>query len=256
MASKPVAPYVVLFGGEGAGKTTMLERLQKDPRITALSFSIVGTKEPGGTVLGEALRAMVLNNTTMDPNTREFLFFADKIEHAATVVRPALAGGSPVLQDRGFLDSFIYNLQAEGLAADEELFWPLVDRYLETPTMAILLDVTHSIGLSRKAQGEQNYFEHKGPAYHERINALYRTLWKEATQAWLGRPELKGNPRFVNMCRRLGGTRWVTINADRPIDEVSVDVTELVLQHFEEYEANTEEWNRTRTPEANVAATG
>lgn len=97
--------YIVFEGLDGAGKTTQLERLKTF--FEAQGKEVVVTREPGGTKIGEQLRALI-KSTNVSTMTREMLFQADRAETIATIVYPALEAGKVVISDRSFLTGLAY----------------------------------------------------------------------------------------------------------------------------------------------------
>jgi dTMP kinase len=93
--------FITFEGIDGAGKTTHLDwfRALLEARVAPLGRSVVMTREPGGTALGETLRGILLNQP-MDLETEALLMFAARREHLAQVIEPALAHGDWVLSDR------------------------------------------------------------------------------------------------------------------------------------------------------------
>src|SRR3954468_8399236 len=89
---------VVLEGGDGSGKSTQCERLIAMLRERGLE--VVATAEPGGTALGGELRRLLLDDAAPDVRAEALLMAADRAEHVAAVVRPALARGAWVVSDR------------------------------------------------------------------------------------------------------------------------------------------------------------
>lgn len=254
-AAKPRAPYVIVVGGEGAGKTVQLARLKDEIPTLNLPFETVFTREPGGTEIGKRIRAFVLTGDGASPETNALLFFADKAETTAHVVRPTLAAGNAVVSDRGFIDSLVYNIQVEGLERLEPLFWHMVDALLEIPTLAILLDVETATGLARRRNtGEVNRYDEQPDAYHTKINAAYRQFWKDQAGGWLNRPHLKDEAYFKSIVRKLGDCRFVRIDANRDPDTVYADLKGTVGSHLQEYAGALDDWKATRAKEGSLAA--
>jgi dTMP kinase len=112
------APFIVFEGGEGAGKSTQSRALAD--YLEARGHSVRRTREPGGTPAAEAIRAVLLDpaNTGLDDRAEALLFAAARGDHAARVIRPALAAGDIVISDR-YLDS---SVAYQGVARDLERF--------------------------------------------------------------------------------------------------------------------------------------
>ena len=97
--------FVTLEGGDAAGKSTQAERLER--WLTESGRAVVRTREPGGTEVGAAIRELVLHRPApIEPRAEALLYAADRAQHIAMVVRPALDRGAVVLQDR-YLDSSV-----------------------------------------------------------------------------------------------------------------------------------------------------
>ena len=96
--------FIVVEGGDGAGKTTQLALLNKALRDRG--YRVITTREPGGTEIGEKLRALVLEagQGTIDDRAEALIFAASRAAHASQLIRPALAEGAIVLSDR-YIDS-------------------------------------------------------------------------------------------------------------------------------------------------------
>lgn len=252
-ASRPRAPYIMVVGGEGAGKTSQLARLKQELVNQPLPFETVFTREPGGTPVGERIRSFLLSGDGATPTANAVLFFADKAETTARVVRPALESGNPVVSDRGFIDTLVYNIQIEGLGSQEPLFWHLVDALLEIPTLAILLDVDTATGLARRRDtGDVNRYDALGGDFHERINAAYRRFWSDQAQGWLNRPELASQEYFRSVVRKLGSCRFVRIDANRDPRAVYTDLADTIGRHLQEYAGAFEDFRRQEAKEAPV----
>src|SRR4029077_18284990 len=110
---------VSIEGVDGCGKSTQAQLLEEDP--SDLGREAVSTREPGGTELGERVRQLVLNGPEMAPWAEAALFADSRAEHAAEVIRPALARGADVVSDRFIDSSLAYQGIARGLGLDAVL---------------------------------------------------------------------------------------------------------------------------------------
>lgn len=104
MSSKHRGKFITFEGLDGVGKSTQLEKLANDLR--GRGFQVISTREPGGTAIGDKLRAVLLNSKTagLSPLAELALMFADRSQHIDELILPALAKGQWVLCDR-FTDS-------------------------------------------------------------------------------------------------------------------------------------------------------
>jgi dTMP kinase len=164
--------FITLEGIDGAGKSTHLawlaERLRRDGR------EVVLTREPGGTTLGEKLRALLLSEP-MDVGTETLLMFAARQEHLARLIRPALARGVWVLSDRFTDATFAYQGGGRGVPAEKlEVLEAWVQEGLQ-PDLTIFFDVPVAVGQGRlqAGQGALDRFERETEAFHERVRKAY-----------------------------------------------------------------------------------
>ena len=169
--------FVVLEGGDGSGKSTQLPRLAE--WLRARGLDVVVTREPGGTRLGESLRALVLEgDDSIDPTAEALLMAADRAQHVAEVIRPALAGGAWVLSDRHVPSSLVYQGVVRGLgveaidAVNASATGGLV------PDLVVVLDVGEGVAAGRRP-GEPDRLEREGDAFHAQVRAAYRDLAKD-----------------------------------------------------------------------------
>ena len=110
-------PYVAFEGIEGAGKSTVAQRVGE--RLEADGRTVVRVREPGGTAVGERIRAILLgHDLAPDPWTEALLFAAARAQLAAEVIGPALAEGAWVLSDRSVYSSLAYQGAGRGLGVD------------------------------------------------------------------------------------------------------------------------------------------
>jgi dTMP kinase len=175
---------IVLEGGEGAGKSTVLTALAS--HLRASGRRVVETREPGGTPLGERIRALILDAGGVDDALAELLLFEAARAHlVATVIRPALEHGDVVLCDRFSASSIAYQAYGRGVPR------ALVERAnaLATgglaPDLTLLLDVPVDIGLARRARGgDANHFDREAVAFHERVRQGFLDLAAASPDEW------------------------------------------------------------------------
>ncbi|MBI3574198.1 MAG: dTMP kinase [Gammaproteobacteria bacterium] len=166
--------FITVEGGEGAGKSSMLAFIHA--RLRKAGRDVVVTREPGGTVLGERVRDVLLHahELHMSAETEALLMFAARAEHLERVIRPALAAGKTVLCDR-FTDA-TYAYQGGGRGLPQERIAQL-EAWVQgalRPNLTLLLDVPVDVGLKRANQrGEPDRFEREQKEFFERVCATY-----------------------------------------------------------------------------------
>lgn len=176
--------FIVIEGGEGAGKSRLLGAL--DERLAAGGRDVVLTREPGGTPLGEEIRSLVLRDVAVGDHLAELLLFEAARAHlVATVIRPALQRGAIVLCDRFAASSVAYQgfgreigreavERANGIATGDL-----------APDLTLLLDLPVEAGLARRASdGGANHFDRETVAFHERVRAGFLELARESPATW------------------------------------------------------------------------
>ena len=165
--------FITLEGMDGAGKSTHIPNI-----IAALKtrgVEVVSTREPGGTRIGEALRALLLHDA-MHPETETLLMFAARREHIATVIEPALKRGAYVLSDRFTDATYAYQCGAKGVASSKI-------KQLETwvqgslqPDITLLFDVPVEISMTRLTTArEPDKFEREDAKFFEKLRQAYLT---------------------------------------------------------------------------------
>ncbi len=172
--------FITLEGLEGVGKTT--NRTYLETLLNESDIKFVGTREPGGTPLGESLRDLVLHSGgQMQDETELLLMTASRVEHVSKVIEPALQRGDWVLCDR-FLDASIAyqgagrQLGVERVATLHSMMGVTLD-----PDLTILLDMPVEAGLARmSARGAPDRIEREKLDFFERARAAYLQRAAEA----------------------------------------------------------------------------
>jgi len=171
--------FITLEGPDGSGKTTAARHLAEWLRSRGVDALLTG--EPGGTPLGDEIRRIVLHHRgvadDLDPRADALLFAAQRAQHVARLMRPALERGAWVVCAR-FLDSSLA-YQGAGYGMDEDAVRQLQAFATDglVPDLTILIDVPVEIGLGRKRRGEWNRFEDtQGAAFFEAVRGAYLRL--------------------------------------------------------------------------------
>lgn len=172
--------FITLEGMDGAGKSTHI------PTITALlearDVEVVVTREPGGTVLGESLRELLLHQS-MHAETETLLMFAARREHIAQIITPALARGAYVLSDRFTDATFAYQCGGRGVQADKiRVLEQWVQGDLQ-PDVTFLFDVPVEVSMQRLAGARSpDKFERESNDFFTRIRNAYLQRAHESPQ--------------------------------------------------------------------------
>lgn len=168
--------FIVLEGGDGTGKTTQARLLVE--RLRGAGIDAITVREPGGTPVGDRIRAILLDpaSSGLDARAELLLYEASRAQLLAEVVRPALATGTWVVCDR-FTDSTLaYQGYGRGLDLDEvRAMNELATGGLE-PALTVLIDLDPAAGLTRATGSGADRLEAEDLAFHERIRAGYLEL--------------------------------------------------------------------------------
>lgn len=168
--------FITLEGGEGAGKSTLLAGLQK--HLLAQGVDLVQTREPGGTPLGEAVRAIVLDpaHRGMSAESELLLMFASRAQLVRECIEPALAAGRWVLCDRFTDASYAYQGGGRGVPMERIALLEQWATHDLTPDLTLLLDLPVATGRARAAgRGEADRIEVEGDTFFERVRTAYRS---------------------------------------------------------------------------------
>ncbi len=172
---------VVMEGPEGAGKSTQLKRLSE--WLAAQGRTVIAVREPGGTVVGDEIRRVLLDPASeIVPRAEALLFMASRAQLVETEIRPALEADAIVLVDRFFLSTYAYQGVGRGLPTDElQLANGMATSGL-VPDLTVLLTLPVEAGLARAARrGERDRMERAELAFHERVARAFETF---ATRPW------------------------------------------------------------------------
>lgn len=166
--------FIVIDGGEGAGKDAHIKRLKQSGSWRAGNWDVVFTREPGGTNIGTRIREILL-----DPKHTEFsaeaelaLFIADRAQHMQEVVLPALDAGKIVISNRGPASTFAYQICGKERHHLRDTFLQLNHMALggRTPDLYVILDVYPNTGLARKRDTDEwTRVEDQDIAFHQRV---------------------------------------------------------------------------------------
>jgi dTMP kinase len=187
-----VGRLIAFEGGEGSGKSTQA-------RLLAKSLDAVLTFEPGGTPIGASVRALVLDpaSAAMTDRTEALLMAADRAQHVATVIEPALAAGRHVVTDRYVGSTLAYQGYGRGLDVDALRLlcaWATGGRDAD---VNVLLDVPYEASLERLAAARPDRMEAESRDFHQRVADGFRSLAGD------------------------DAARWVVVDGVGPVDEVA-----------------------------------
>lgn len=195
--------YIAFEGAEGCGKSTQA-------RVLAAAIDAVHTRETGGTAIGARLREILhdVDVTDLDDRAEALITAADRAQHLAQVVRPALAAGRHVVSDRSVYSTLAYQGYGRELPLDDLRGindWAVAGKW---PQLVILLTVSAETAARRMGKRDLDRFEREGDAFHQRVAAGFAAMAAAEKE------------------------RWVVIDADRPVDEVSRDIREAVRERL------------------------
>lgn len=166
--------FITMEGGEGAGKSTMMDRVAR--WLEDSGHSVVRTREPGGTVLAEKLREVLLDrqNSTLSGQSELLLLFAARSQHLDELIRPSLQRGEWVLCDRFTDATWAYQGGGRGLPLEDiETLETLVHGDLQ-PDLTVLLDLPVEQGMERAGKRSlADRFEQESMAFFQRVRAAY-----------------------------------------------------------------------------------
>lgn len=200
--------FISFEGGDGAGKSTQIERLASALRYDG--YAVVCTREPGGTELGTKIRSLLLDGDDVSARAEALLYAADRAHHVDTLIRPALEEGTIVLTDRYLDSSLAYQSAGRSLPVDEVRDLSLWATSSLLPHMTFLLDIPASLGAERVGE-EKDRMELAGVDFHEKVCEGFRQL------------------------ASVDRERWYVIDAARSIGDIAHDVYAQVKNYIEHH---------------------
>ncbi|WP_341955038.1 dTMP kinase [Microbacterium sp. LWH13-1.2] len=169
--------WITLEGGDGSGKTTQAELLGE--WLSGAGRTVVRTREPGGSEVGQLIRDIVLHHRgDIAPRAEALLYAADRAHHVATVVRPALARGEVVLQDRYLDSSVAYQGAGRVLDGDEVRNLSLWAAEGALPDLTVLLDLDPESARVRLDSADKPFdrLEAEKTEFHARVRESFLAL--------------------------------------------------------------------------------
>lgn len=177
--------FVSFEGPDGSGKTTQLLLLRA--ALEERGLPVLATREPGGTRIGNAVRALLLDpeNTEMSPRAETLLYVAARAQIVHEVIRPALAARSVVLCDRYGDSTLAYQGFGHGQPLDALRTLNAYATGGLQPDLTLYIDIDVATGLSRKPADGLDRLEANALAFHEAVRAGYHTLAQADPARWL-----------------------------------------------------------------------
>lgn len=175
---------IVFEGGEGAGKSTQLQRLARRLEAAELPHRVL--REPGGTVLGDAIRALLLApEGRISPRAEAALFIASRAELVATEIVPALARGETILLDRFLLSTYAYQIHGRELPEEPVRQANALATAGLVPDLTLLFALPVQEGLARaERRGARDRMEQADAEFHARVDNAFRAfvdpVWQRA----------------------------------------------------------------------------
>ena len=183
------AQFIAFEGGDASGKTTQARRV-------ADNLNAVFTREPGGTTIGESLRAILLDpNEKVALRAEALLMAASRAQLVADVISPALSEGRHVVTDRFIASSLTYQGYASGLAVDDVLSLSLFATESLRPDLTLLIDIPVEESIKRRGLNPDR-FEQEDISFHQKVRNGYLDLAAVENKKWAV-IDGTGNPQEV-----------------------------------------------------------
>ncbi len=168
--------FITLEGGEGCGKSTHAQFIKK--YLEKKGETVLLTREPGGTPIGKVIRTLILENKEIGSDAELLLILADRLEHMAKVIQPALADGKIVVSDRFSDSTLAYQVGGRGIKKEK------VDQLIKilnlnfSPDCTFLFDLDPIEGLKRvkSTRAKMTVFEEEEISFHEKVRQAFLDL--------------------------------------------------------------------------------
>jgi dTMP kinase len=201
--------FITLEGSEGSGKTSQVPVLARLLRESG--YNVLTTREPGGTLIGDQIRIILSDheNTAMSARAESLLFMAARAQLVSEVIQPHLLAGGVVISDRYAESTLAY--QGYGRELDLQQLRVLLDfaTYELKPDLILLLDIDVEEGLRRRIKGGGlNRLDILEVEFYRRVRCGYLEMAAADPQ------------------------RWVIVDADRPAEQIQVDIGRIVLERL------------------------
>ena len=172
--------FITAEGTDGAGKSTQIKLLTE--YLSQKGYSVVLTREPGGTQIGEKIRDLILDssNTAMTNETEALLYAAARAQHVAEKIIPALKDGKVVICDRFIDSSFVYQGFARKLGVNfiQQINETALNRL--QPELTLYFDLSPELGIGRKKNMQElDRMERESAMFHQRVYDGYQKLAEE-----------------------------------------------------------------------------
>lgn len=209
--------FITIEGGEGAGKTTLIHRLEEV--LQSWGFTVVKTREPGGTLLGNEIRSWLLNHHAsikIGARAELLMFLAARAQHIEELIAPALAAGKVVLCDR-FNDSTIAYQgvgRGLGLAFVQDLCHRVCGQTV--PDLTFYLDVDPEIGLQRTkriskenaAAGEVDRIEAEKMEFHQSVRKSFAEIAQAEPTRFISIDASQPQENVIKACKNVLSRRF------------------------------------------------
>ncbi len=181
MAPLAHGKLIVFEGVEGAGKSTQIERLGE--HFTRVGVDCRTYREPGGTILGDGVRRLLLDpESTLCDRAEALLFMASRAELVHCELKPWLEKGSMILLDRFFLSTYAYQIAGRGLMESDVRSANTMATAGLVPDLTLLLSLSASVGLARaKRRSGPDRIEQAGDEFYARVEEAFASF---ATREW------------------------------------------------------------------------
>ena len=204
--------FIVFEGIDGCGKTTQINEIFKwlpTSKLISDDSSIVKTREPGGSLLGAKLRELILSNNknNVPTNLTELLLYAaDRTEHVAKIISPALNNGDWVLSDRFSGSTLAY--QGYGRNIDIEIIKQLesIACQGQKPDITFLLDISTEESIARRKNQIPDRIESEGVNFLRKVNIGFKKIAQE--------------------------NNWIVISASNNIENITTTIKKTLIEKF------------------------